>query len=156
MSNKAPWMVALAIFITGVAVGALGMEALRMSHGWPFFRPEYRDMKTDVLERMSRELGLSAEQRQRVTPLLEEMMEQSRQARMPSLAAEQAILDTFDAKLREMLTPGQIRKHDEFLARMREHRGKMPFPPGGPPPLPPGGFPPMFGGPPPPDGPPPP
>ena len=160
MSNKTPWMVALAIFITGAAVGALGVEALRLSHGWPFFRPEHRDMKTAITEHMSRELGLNAEQKQRIAPLIGEMLEQSHQARIPSLAAEEAVIDTYQARIRELLTPEQARKHDEIQARLREHRRRMPFPPDGPPPPggppPPDGFPPLFGPPPPPGGPPPP
>ncbi len=158
MSNKTPWMVALAIFITGAAVGVLGLEALRMSHGWPFSTPRPMDIKSAILEHMSRDLGLSAEQKQHIEPLLGEMLEQSRQARLPSMAAEEAVIDAYQAKIREQLTPEQALKHDALLARIREHRKNMPFPGGPPPdaPPPPGGF--LFFGPPPlPDnGPPPP
>ena len=143
MSNKTPWMVALAIFITGAAVGVLGLEALRMSHGWPFSLPRPMDMKTAILQHMSRDLGLSAQQKQHIEPLLGEMLEQSRQARLPSMAAEDAVIDIYQAKIREQLTPEQAIKHDAILARIREHRKNMPFPPGGPPPdgpPPPSGF----------------
>lgn len=148
MSRRKGLLIALAIFLTGVVVGALGQEVWRIAQGGPFGRIERMGPAGFIVEQMTRELGLSAEQREKIRPVIEEMVARLGEARKPFMAVEDALMDEYQGRVRQYLTPGQAAKHEAIIARIREHRGKMM-----PPPPPPGGG--GLFGPPPPPGPPP-
>ncbi|GFK93785.1 hypothetical protein NNJEOMEG_01619 [Fundidesulfovibrio magnetotacticus] len=152
MTRTQGWLLALALLVCGMAVGALGMEAWRVWFGGPFGhfgRMERLGPAAFVVERMTQDLGLSAEQGKALTPLVEEMFARTAEARKPFLEAEDAIFEEYQARIRALLTPEQARKHEEIMVRLREHRKRMLSGPPGPPPPPDG----RRGPPPPPPGP---
>ncbi|WP_243358118.1 hypothetical protein [Fundidesulfovibrio terrae] len=151
MTRSKGLLIVAAIFLTGAAVGALGLEAWHAYRGGAFGKMERMGPAGFIMDHMNRELGLSSEQQAKIRPLVEEMVTKMDEARKPCFDAGEAVLEKYQGMIRTQLTPDQAKKHDEFLKRLRA-RGPHGPPPGGPglfggpPPPPPG----MFGSPPPP------
>jgi Spy/CpxP family protein refolding chaperone len=136
----------LGVFALGLLVGALG-TGLFVRHRMMDFagvRPEQAVAR--VMGRMERELGLTAEQRQAIEPIVAESA-----ARMGALRArltpevEKLMAETV-GRIKPLLTPEQQPRLDQFNARRMErwrqfsgpHGMAPPFghpgsPPGGPP-----------------------
>jgi len=152
MTRNRGWMLAAALFLTGAAVGALGLEAWRMMRGDQFARMERMGPQAFILDRMSKDMDLSAEQRQKIGAVLQEMVDKLAEQRKPIMDQEEQTLEAYMARVRELLTPAQARIHDQRLEEARKRRKNFmlgPPPPGSPPGPPPG----FFGGlPPPPPG----
>lgn len=143
MSKVQGWLLAAALLLSGAVVGALGMEAWRVWSGGPFGRMERLGPAAFVVDRMTKDLGLTKDQQDKITPLAEEMFAKTAEARKPFLEIEEAIFEEYQAKIRQLLTPEQAVKHEEVLSRIREHRKRMlAGPPPGPPPGGPHGPPP--------------
>jgi len=87
---------------------------------------------------MSRELDLTAEQREKIKKIFE-AHEEERRALAERCAPEQRqLIDKVDGEIRAVLTPEQREKHDRMMRdRRRRHGGPPPpFPPPPPPPPP--------------------
>lgn len=135
-------LLAGALFVTGAVVGMLGNEAWHAMRGGPFGKMERMGPAGFILEHMTRELGLSEDQRGKIKPIIDEMVAKVDEARKPFREKEDAIFTEYHARMKAFFTPEQSRLQDELLKRLREHRGKMGPPPGptgmfGPPPGPP-------------------
>jgi Spy/CpxP family protein refolding chaperone len=120
----------VALFVAGLGVGFALDRLLLDSHRWgrpP--RPEPPE------ERFSRELGLTAEQKNAVTRILEDgriSAEQIMERTRPEL---DAVRETMETRIAELLTPEQAKRYQAFLER------RPPPPPGGLGPPPGGGQP---------------
>ncbi len=127
------------VFLLGVAVG---IGAARFFHlGPPFGRgrpPGRPPSPAAIAERMTRELGLSSEQQQRLQEVFrqgEERMQQLQTTTREQFDAERARLD---ADIEQVLTPEQQTKYRQLRPRPRigppgppppGHRGPPPGPP---------------------------
>ena len=150
MTRGKGWLIAIAIFLTGAVVGALGLDAWHMMRGGPFGQVERLGPAGFIMEHMTGDLGLEPEQLWKIRPIVEEMVTKLDETRKPCIQEEEAVFEEYQAKIRATLLPQQIKRHDEMLERLRKLRQFRP------PPRPPLGPPPMFGAPPgPPLGPPP-
>jgi len=83
-----------------------------------------REMKGRMLEHMSKELHLSAEQRQQVTAIFE-----AKRPKMKALHEEmrpkfEALRSETQAEIRKLLTPEQQKMADEMEAEMEKRRGE--------------------------------
>jgi hypothetical protein len=144
MTRSKGLLIVAAIFLTGAAVGALGLEAWHAWRGGVFGKVERLGPGGFIMDHMTRDLGLSSEQQARIRPLVEEMVAKLDEARKPCFEAGEAVHEKYQGLIRKELTPDQAKKHDEFLKRLHArklHEGPPPPPPGGPG---------LFGGPPPP------
>lgn len=152
MSRGKGLLIALVIFLTGAIVGAFGLEAFRVLRGGPFKHLEGKGPAGFIMERMSKDLGLSESQRKEIEPVILEMIAKIEQIRRPIQEQEEPVFDEYMARVRQHLTEAQAVKQDEIVKRMRDFRKRMQQGPhdGPPPPPPPGGL--FFG---PPGGPPP-
>lgn len=152
MSRRKGLLIALVIFLTGAIVGAFGLEAFRVLRGGPFQHLEGKGPAGFIMERMSKDLGLSESQRKEIEPVILEMITKIDQIRRPIQEQEESVFDEYMARVRQHLTEAQAVKQDEIVKRMRDFRKRMQQGPhdGPPPPPPPGGL--FFG---PPGGPPP-
>lgn len=153
MSRGKGLLIALVIFLTGVVVGAFGLEAFRVLRGGPFKHLEGKGPVGFIMERMSSDLKLSEAQKKDIEPVITEMIGKIDQLRRPIQEQEEAIFEEYHARVRQLLTESQAAKQDEIVKRMRDFRKRMQQGPhgGSPPPPPPDGL--FFGGP---GGPPPP
>ncbi|WP_243312761.1 hypothetical protein [Fundidesulfovibrio agrisoli] len=161
MTRNRGWMLAAALFFTGAAVGALGTEAWRVVRGDQFARMQRMGPQAFILEHMTKDLGLSEEQRLKIGAVLKEMVEKLEEQRKPFMEQEERIRDDYMGRISQYLTPEQAKIHEKRREEMRQRRKN--FEPGVHPPGPPPGGLGLFGGPPPPppgqgpaDGPPPP
>lgn len=135
MSN-ARWKFGLAlvaIFAAGVVTGALLPHAMRYG-GWRGGRPmppRPEEMAAHLQARFKRELSLTAEQEQKVAPLLQESARSLQTIRAEGERKVVESMESVHARIRELLTPEQVVKLEEMQKRRRE---RMTRGGGGPPP----------------------
>jgi protein CpxP len=140
---------AVALFVAGMsATAAMAQDTppppppADQTQGPPPGGPGGRGMNPERrLEMMQKRLNLSADQTTQVKALMD-----GEQARMEALRSNtslaqqdrrsqmMAIRQDGETKTRALLTPDQVKKYDEMLAKMRERRqdGGQPPPSGGP------------------------
>jgi len=143
MSRGKGLSIALVIFLTGAVVGAFGLEAFRVLQGGPFKHLEGKGPVGFIMERMNSDLKLSEAQRKEIEPVILEMIAKIEQLRRPIQEQEEAILEEYHARVRQLLTETQAVKQDEIVKRMRDFRKRMQQGPHGgslPPPPPDGLF----------------
>jgi hypothetical protein len=124
--RKIQWHQILIAGLVGFALGTfVGPPAGRMC-----LRPEWKyrgdraDMKTYMLDRFSRKLGLSEGQKQEVASIFE-----AKHPKMIALHEEirpkfEAIRNETDRAIRPLLTDSQLKKYDEMQAKTARHWGK--------------------------------
>ncbi len=150
MKSWKAWALVTLIFATGVLAGAFGMRAY-MARNLPEIIAQTRKrLEEHFLDTIDREVGLSAQQKQAILPILKEAVDRGEKLHESVRAQLDPIMRETDARIAEQLLPAQRAKFQEFRERMERLRreGRFPGPPGGPPPGP-GGLPPGPGGPPP-------
>lgn len=133
MSRSWSILVVAALFLSGVAVGALGMhlyywQRLESSAG-PGGGPVHAPM---MMGWMERELELSAEQREEIRAILADSMRRGGEMRRELRPrVEELMRDTSD-RIAEVLTEEQLERFQEMRTRQR-HRLERGFlgPPGG-------------------------
>jgi len=132
----------LVLFASGVVMGVFGARFLTERGRLALLHGDPRNFANMVLHRMSDDLGLSPEQREKLRPIVmhtAERMIEIRQEQEPKVreAIEKSIAET-----KAILTPEQLEKFSALMERLEQRRKAMErF---GPPPPPPGmgGFPP--------------
>ncbi len=115
MNRKALLVVAM-VFVLGVAVGAMG-----------FYLASSRVMaerRATVVERLTLELSLTAEQQQHVSAILEETKKNYNAIYDPIRPQMEAARREGRQKIRAILTPEQLPKFEEHLRRIDEERAK--------------------------------
>jgi hypothetical protein len=139
------------VLVVGILIGSIGT--------WLLLKPPHppwpRDPKAraaEALERLSKDLDLTHDQKVVVKKILERMSERLREHFVRQRPQMEKIVDESFSEIKKELTEDQKKKLDEVRERFRRHGGPPP-PHGGPPPPPPPGEPPP---PPPPPGEPPP
>ena len=116
-----PWKVVLAfvgVFIAGAIFG--GALAPRwLGHGHflqsraPFGGPR-------MIDRLSADLALSAEQKEKIVPIVERAETETRRLRRESVQSFRAVIDRMNAEISPELTPEQRVKLEELRKRFRE------------------------------------
>lgn len=145
MKSWKVWLLIAAIFATGVAAGAFGMRAY-MARRLPEMLADARtSMDQRILEHISREVGLSDQQRERILPIVRQGVRKAEALHQQVRAQADAAMNEMDDRIALELDPAQREKFAQFRKRMEELRRQGPPPPGGPGGPPPG----LPGGPPP-------
>ena len=95
----------------------------------PAHMPPGRESVEERMERMTKELNLSEEQREKIRPIIEEQVKQLRDMREDkNLTPEQrrekarAIMKETHEKMQAILNPEQRAKLKQHMQEMREHR----------------------------------
>jgi Spy/CpxP family protein refolding chaperone len=152
MSRFGAFASVAALFLSGVAIGALGLQVARESRR-PFGPPDAHLPPRGALDELEQELGLTREQRRTIEALADENRRTVEEIRREIKPRIDRRLDETERKLLDVLTPGQ-RERFEVLRKERRIRPIGLFlgpPPPPPPPMGPPGPPRRFdGGPPPP------
>jgi uncharacterized membrane protein len=115
------------VFVLGGLVGGLGATLLRHIHESP--------RRERMIDRLSRELQLSAQQRSQIQAILSAGHKQFsavfQQSQDQARSRYDAIRQDVHARIRAVLTPAQQAKFDDFLHRLdAEHKVHPPPPPG--------------------------
>jgi Spy/CpxP family protein refolding chaperone len=117
--------VLLGIFLLGGGAGAAAQRAmmlrdLRHSMGGPPTKARARWR----LEAMDRRLDLSDEQRSKLETILTESHEERHRVMGECKPAMDELRKKTDARIAEVLTAEQKKKHDAFMTKLRERRGR--------------------------------
>ena len=123
--RKAQLVIGLA-FLLGAATGGLSTYLFYSQRAQPALGA------TDVMNEMTKRVGLEAGQRAQVEEVCNESRKQSRQLREQMRQQFQTTREATRAKIRAILTPEQQPKYDEWVREMdakrnqREHKEPTP------------------------------
>ena len=137
------------ILMVGILFGSIGTWLLtRPPHPpWP---KGFKDRTTDAVERLSKDLDLTSEQKVTVRRILEDMSQKLHEHFLKVRPEADRITDGSFNEIRKILDDTQKKKFDAVREKFRKHPGppKGGPPMGPPPPGPPPGVPPFEGPPP--------
>ena len=114
----------LSIFLTGIVVGALGMGAFAKAGFGRLARLD-KDSTTFFMDRLDHALSLSQEQKTRITPIMDDLLAQVREARRPCSEKEDTAVQAGVERITRELSPAQAEKYRNIMARLGEHRRKF-------------------------------
>jgi hypothetical protein len=111
-----PWLKTTFIFLIGffLGVAATGLIFPRVFH--PHHPPGAADADR-ILKHLSSELGLTADQKEKVSALLKQELPKADALRAEGDARFKALRESFNTQLRTILDPEQLKKHDAMLAK---------------------------------------
>ncbi|MEO6005898.1 MAG: hypothetical protein ABIZ04_25985 [Opitutus sp.] len=109
------------VFIAGaVSGGPLAMRFMRPD------RPEWRrGLRLQVMERLEEELGLTAEQKNRVQPVVLRAQEETQRLRRENIKNIAVVMDRMHAEISAELTPEQRVKLEDMRKRFRERAERV-------------------------------
>lgn len=127
----------LAVFVSGMVVGGLGVGFLGRHRHHGVEEREGRGMEQMLLRAIDRRVGLAEEQRARVEAILRETHRERRSILVPVEPALESLRTRTQARIRSELRPDQWAAFDRLCEHLaeRHRRGLPPGPPGpfGPP-----------------------
>lgn len=125
-------MIILAIFVIGFAAGALSMNLYQRSlakESSDFKRPE--NPQDHIIQQMTKEVGLTNEQRDQIKPVLDETFSQYGEIRKEMQPHMKVFDSRFDAvrqksrdRIRALLTEEQLPKFNAWLEEQDARREK--------------------------------
>ena len=119
------------VLLVGILVGSMGTWfLLRPPHPHGPMGPKDRTM--EALDRLSRDLALSPEQKGAAERILNRVSEQLHEHFAKDRPEMEKIVDEGFSDIKKILNEDQKKRFDEVRDRFRRHRG--PFPPPPPPP----------------------
>jgi hypothetical protein len=143
MKSWRAWALVALIFAAGAVVGASGMRLYMARHLPDLLRHQRQRLDEVFLDNIDREVGLSADQRARILPLLTDAVRRGEEIHASVRVQIDRIMSETDQRIAAEMNEGQRIKFKEFRERMAEmRRNGPPLPPPGPPPghgrMPPG------------------
>jgi len=121
----------LLVFVAGAATGAfLGLHHL--THHIVLGPPHSGDVPDKMREHFRRTLGLSAEQEQKIGPIIEATSAKLESIRVETAERVRAVMDESKKQVAPLLTPEQQKKLDKVESEhraMMTHHGFLPPPP---------------------------
>lgn len=124
------------VFVLGVVAGSLGNRYIH-KHRFERFRKEPGARKTLFVERLTRKLNLTEEQKKVFEGIVSRMDERMQEHRSQVRSEVKAIIDEGFSQMSRHLTPEQQEELDKMRKRARRFPGLRPEPPPPPPPHPP-------------------
>ncbi len=123
--NRRAVALVLAVFILGVALGAVGMYVAG-GRVWSA-RTDTRsasERRARFVERLTSELQLSADQQKQIEAILADTQAKYKASRDQMVAQTEQVRQQGREQIRAVLTPEQRPKFEEFLRRIDEERKK--------------------------------
>lgn len=117
---KLAWKQVIMAFVLGVAAGGIGGRWCALEYGhkaWKGGRFEER-----LLQRFSRQLKLTPEQRTQVGAILEAKRQKIETLRADTRPKFEAIRSSTSAEIRQLLTPEQHARYDKIEAEQQARR----------------------------------
>ena len=134
MQSWKAWLLVLLIFLTGAVAGAFGMRAYMVRNLPEMLMRSRESMEDRIVEHITREVGLTDEQKRVVRPLVLASVQRADKVHRGVRAEVDAIFKDMDDGIAAQLTEAQRGKFAELRARMEKLRRERPMPPGMPPP----------------------
>ncbi|HWL17581.1 MAG TPA: hypothetical protein VNR00_18375 [Opitutus sp.] len=125
------WKIVLAfvgVFLAGAIFGAALAPRLMRT-----LLPERRQpFQERMMERLDEELHLTAEQKQKIAPIVQRMAEETQRMRREGAITYRTVMEGLNEEIALELTPEQRAKHEEMRRKLRErmeqYRGRSGFP----------------------------
>jgi hypothetical protein len=116
-----PWIKWAAVFLAGLFSGG-ALTAWGIHHS---FNRMHDNMNNPafLLSRLDRKLGLTEDQKSKLLPLLKDSLSRIDSLHQETGTKSKALWDSFEASLRKMLDPVQLKKFDEMKAKWKDHKG---------------------------------
>ncbi len=124
-NSRKAFLLVLAVFVLGIALGGLGMYVAG-ARVWGA-RPEvhnYREKRARAVERLTRDLGLTPDQRKQLEAILNDMGAKYQALHEQMAPQTEQVRKQGHEQIRAILTPEQLPKFEEFLRRADEERRK--------------------------------
>ena len=138
MNKSLRWKLIVAfvlIFLAGAACGFFG--AIHMHQAF-FARMAPDSMAQHMKERMRKELKLTPDQMQKISPIIDRTASQLQKARDQTMQSVHGIFSQSHREMEPLLTPEQRVKLEQMEERHRRLLHRHGFVPPGPPPISPG------------------
>ncbi len=119
----------LLVFVLGILAGSVGTEFYLKHRLAPLIK-EPRARKTFIMKKLSTELNLTLDQKTKIEPIVEQMIEKRREYYLKNRPEIKTIMDQGFAQIREELNEDQQKKLDglrEKFHRRREERDPKGF-----------------------------
>lgn len=111
-----------AIFVLGVVVGALGERLVERRWGWE--HQSWQERRAHVVDRFTKELNLTPQQRDQLARILDETGQQYQALHEQVRQQYNAIRQSGRQRIREILTPEQRTRFEEIVKKLDEERRK--------------------------------
>jgi Spy/CpxP family protein refolding chaperone len=134
MSNDLKWKLGLAIFLVFVAGGMTGafFGVHHLRHHIMLGPPHSGDVPDRMREHLRRTLGLTAEQEQKIGPIVDATSAKLESIRVDTAERVRAVMEESKKEVAPLLTPEQQKKLDRLESEHRKmmmHHGFLPPPP---------------------------
>jgi hypothetical protein len=113
----------LLVFVLGILAGSLG-TGFYLKHRLAPLIKEPRARKTFIMKRLSKELNLTSDQKTKIDPLVEQMIEKRREYYLKNRPEIKTIMDQGFAQIREELNEDQKKKLDVLREKFHRRRGE--------------------------------
>ncbi|HXT27255.1 MAG TPA: hypothetical protein VN749_20735 [Candidatus Eisenbacteria bacterium] len=125
VQQKATLWLAL-VFVLGTALGAvLGYAFAHRSYAAPPTQLTVEQRRAQKREQLVRDVGLTAEQQNQVNAFLDEAQTEYKAIHAVSDPQVDAVRQKSRDKIRQILTPDQKPKFEEFIRKMDEERKRL-------------------------------
>jgi len=115
-------VLALVVFGAGIAIG-WSTTVLQADQRDRHYREHPEQMPTRIVERLDKELGLTAQQSRQLLPIVQQWWQGWQQARRESYPVYKPSLEQADRRISAILTPQQKPKWDAYYQGMSRRFG---------------------------------
>jgi hypothetical protein len=112
----------LLVFVLGILAGSVG-TGFYLKHRLAPLIKEPRARKTFIMKRLSKELNLTSDQKTKIDPIVEQMIEKRREYYLKNRPEIKTIMDQGFAQIREELNEDQKKKLDGLRKKFHSRRG---------------------------------
>lgn len=113
----------LLVFVLGILTGSLG-TGLYLKHRLAPLIKEPRTRKTFIMKRLSKELHLTSDQKTKIEPIVDQMIEKRREYYLKNRPEIKKIMAQGFAQIREELNEEQRKKLDALREKFKKRRGE--------------------------------
>lgn len=111
----------LLVFVLGTLVGSVGTEFYLRHRLAPIIK-EPRARKAFIMKMLSQKLNLTPDQKTKIKPIVEQMIEKRREYYRKTRPEIKTIMDQGIAQIKEELNEDQKKKLDELREKFQKHR----------------------------------
>lgn len=111
----------LLVFVLGVLVGSVG-TGFYLKHRLAPIIKEPRARKAFIMKRLSKKLNLTPNQKTKIEPIVEQMIEKRREYYRKIRPEIKRIMDQGFTQIKEELNEDQKKKLDELREKFQKHR----------------------------------
>ena len=113
----------LLVFVLGILAGSLGTE-FYLKHRLAPLMKDPRAKKAFIMNKLSKELNLSSDQKSKIEPIVEQMLEKRREYYLKNRPQVKTIFDQGFAQISEELNEDQKKRLDGLREKFRRRRGE--------------------------------